>query len=269
MAPDGKPLIGSGAAKLFDLSPRVYAERICAPLILMVRPAQTDLQRQARAMAEQWGFAGPNGDGDLCRRWAASVVEDAKTKRWMDTGAAIEHYLFPTAGDPLPAMSKKDLEAAEVRAWRIGKHAVAGPYFGAEGSTYQIAHMWQDSASGLWLRMREDCCYTSRYGPAVFDLKIWSQLDRVWSMRKKIISMGAATQAAIYQRGEMDLWGHKNDWSLIISGPGVSDKIMVRRLGKDLIRVADEKLSRTLDDMAKAYETSVFHDANELPQEVN
>jgi hypothetical protein len=249
-APDGSTLHGSGHIRRFAESPRVYGATCAA---LCVR----DWLRRV-------------GSGALSPE-AVALLASLEPTAAMNFGSAVEHFAFPASGEPMPDVSRAVQRRAMIRARQIRTHPEAGRWITAEGAVYQVAHRWEDPASGLWLRMRLDCVYHTASGPGELDLKVWSGCTGR-NLRFKLRDHGADLQGVLYRRGQLDLWGVTLPRTLVVAGPGITDKIFVRKLsnatpGSPLSK-ADDRLSRLLDRLALSYQTCTFTDPEELPKEV-
>ena len=247
-APDGTDLHGSSKLKRFMFSPRIFGETLAAQM--------------ARRVAMT------NGGGGRLRSVPTAMLEALEPKPWMLFGSAVESFAFPFTGDFGPELPAHQTIAARTRAEQIRQHPEAGKYIAAPGAVYQIAHRWQDPASGIWLRARWDCGYWAISGPAVLDLKIWTGCNEERRIRFKVRDNGADIQGAIYRRGAMDLWGASPPHSLLIAGPSVTDRIYVRTLSPKLLAEADDKISAALDGLAECYRTGRFEDPEEKRKEV-
>lgn len=245
-APDKSILHGSGRLKRFEDSPRVYG---------------------ATWVAEWMRELYPRAGGGLLPAEVVALLKSLEPTAAMRFGSAVEYYAFPASGEPLPDVSATVRRRAHIRAVQIRSHPEAGRWITADGAAYQVAHRWQDPASGLWLRKRLDVAYHSEVGPAELDLKIWSGVTD-WRIKFMIRDHGADLQAAIYRRGQMDLWGVALPRTLVVAGPGIQDKIFVRKLHPDTLKAADYRLSNLLDRLAAAYQSCTFTDPEEVAKEM-
>lgn len=243
-------LHGSGRMKLAERSLRAFGEVLTAQMM-------------------RWAASGT--PGAVLSPWCEAVLESQEPTSAMLFGSAVESLVMP--GDPMPAQFANDPKArsrAEIKARQILEHPEAGRYVRAPGAAHQVAHRWQDEASGLWFRMRLDLAYW--FGgpprPAVEDLKIWSRIDDDRQLERKVRDQGADLQAALYRRGCRDLWGVEPPHSLIVADPSILGRICVRRLSEETIAAADERLSRVAANLAACYGTGVFLDPAEGPREI-
>lgn len=249
-------LHGSGSLKLAERSLRAFGEVMAAKLA-----------RQAvlRSWAADRGCGPPGLEAALTPR-AVAVLESQESKPWMRFGSAVESLVMP--GDPMPELTAAEKVRAEIRAQQILEHPDAGKYLRAKGAAYQVAHRWQDEASGLWFRLRFDLCYwMAGPRPAVQDLKVWSGVTER-NLPFKIRDNGADIQAAIYRRGALDLWRVAPPHTLIVVGPHILDPIFVRTLSDATIADADARVSLTAQRLAGCYRSGQFIDEAERPQEV-
>lgn len=267
--PDGGIFHGSSTLRSFRESPRLFGEGLEA--------------LQYRDAVRMWEAAKAGAQALLAKRCQADSVTPAAVaamemtkpivsarhlrtlKRLESTaaqrfGSAVEHYLFPTSGEPQPDLPKAKLLEAEWRADDIRHHPVAGRWIRAEGAVYQVAHHWTDPASDLECRMRLDWAYWSERGPSDGDLKMIAQVN-ARNLRWKIGD--AVDQETLYRRGKLDLWGIETPKTLIVADPSPGGKIFTIELSVKQIQAADDKLSWTLDRLAECYRTGNFDDPEE------
>lgn len=241
-APNGAVLHGSSALKLYKESPPKYLRWT------MIALAQAACQR---------------GQGTLqLRRQVEEMMKEFQPTPAMNFGSMVDAYLFNQLAEMREierTQNFRTLERVYARVRALRTHPEIGPYVTSKTLRPQVAHAWQDPATGLWLKMRMDAVDYIDARPTYWDLKVWQRCEPamcLWNVNK----WGVKIQMALYRRGARDLWNVSPRQGILVSGPKMNDIVYLRWIDDKDLDVWDEELGRLLGDLKRSWETMDFAD---------
>lgn len=253
-APDGTRLHGSSALKRYRKSPPQYFEQLAASITLE---------------------SCKGGLGDASKRYAAeATLRKYEASKYQSFGSLVDAYLLGSAAEKRQMETSHktvDLLRARQRAAAICSHPDVGPYVNSPTMRRQVAHAWQDPATGLWCRLRMDIVDYLDGRPSYLDLKVWSRSDPrlIW---RNIKDFGVDIQVPLYRRGAVDLWGEdvgrRLRCGLIVCDPKERGTIYLRWIHDEKVDEWDEALTELLGRLACSYITGDFRDPDEGVAEI-
>lgn len=253
-APDGTRLHGSSALKRYRKSPPQYFEQLTASIILE---------------------SCKKGLGSASMRHAAeTTLQKYRATKYQNFGSLVDVYLLGSDDEKRQAETSyktADLLRARQRVAAIRSHPDVGPYVNSPTMRRQVAHAWQDPATGLWCRMRMDIVDYLDQRPSYPDLKVWSRSDPrlIWY---NIKDFGVDIQMPLYRRGAVDLWGEdvggRLRCGLLVCDPKEGGVIYLRWIHDEKVDEWDEALTELLGQLARSYATGDFRDPDEGVAEI-
>lgn len=244
-APDGTMLHGSSALKLYRSDPLGYSRWITAHQVVWLCKSGLGT-RELRIAAEK-------------------TIEGYQRTVHQNFGNIVDSYLY-RQHEEVRKYEQKESTRTLLRARRrvaaLRSHPDVGPYVTSPTLVPQVAHAWQDEATGLWLRMRMDSVDYIDARPSYLDLKVWSR-SHPKMVRRNIEDFGVDIQMPLYRRGAMHLWGAGIRCGIVVCDPKDNGPIYLRWFDDGLVDEWDEELGGLLDRLAASYRTGDFRNPDE------